>query len=288
MDWNWFFSSLAQSGAALVGIIGAFVISKLINENERYHGIIQRVRELALIRRNLKFELNQCHFEWYNEMKILGSLEFWDVLNRDEYADIEDVNERAEAYLLSVGGLYDHPSNIEIVKKIMSRNEDDFSEYAGMFSPQYGRGLSNNLDAEKYRIESIRYKCTDTISKHRHLKRDIEASQDNQKQLKAIVIILMVGVFLIVCYPLSFLPLETNWNSRLILSYSNTLSHFFSIQGWMLFLLLVIIDSVFYVFIASISKMAKTYKTILKSITENRLNMWGYSEYFEHKPVVKE
>ena len=32
MDWNWFFSSFAQSSAAIVGIFGAFLITKILNK----------------------------------------------------------------------------------------------------------------------------------------------------------------------------------------------------------------------------------------------------------------
>ena len=35
MDWNWFFAAFAQCAAALIAIIGAFVISKLLGENEK-------------------------------------------------------------------------------------------------------------------------------------------------------------------------------------------------------------------------------------------------------------
>ena len=34
-DWNWFFAAFAQSGAALIGIIAAFIISKIIGELEK-------------------------------------------------------------------------------------------------------------------------------------------------------------------------------------------------------------------------------------------------------------
>ncbi|MCH7733340.1 MAG: hypothetical protein IIB44_12675 [Candidatus Marinimicrobia bacterium] len=30
-DWNWFFSALAQSAAAIVGIFAAFIITKIVN-----------------------------------------------------------------------------------------------------------------------------------------------------------------------------------------------------------------------------------------------------------------
>jgi cytosine/uracil/thiamine/allantoin permease len=46
MDWNWFFSSLAQSVAALVGIFAAFVITKIINNQSDFARKATRIREI--------------------------------------------------------------------------------------------------------------------------------------------------------------------------------------------------------------------------------------------------
>ncbi|RWX47315.1 hypothetical protein H206_03730, partial [Candidatus Electrothrix aarhusensis] len=39
VDWNWFFAAFAQCGAALIGIIAAFIISKLLAEDNKYDSI---------------------------------------------------------------------------------------------------------------------------------------------------------------------------------------------------------------------------------------------------------
>jgi len=36
VDWNWFFSALAQSTAAIVGLIGAFVFTKIVNNQAAF------------------------------------------------------------------------------------------------------------------------------------------------------------------------------------------------------------------------------------------------------------
>ncbi|WP_262887779.1 hypothetical protein [Flavobacterium bernardetii] len=40
IDWNWFFSSFCQSAAALIGIIGAFIISRLLGLGEKINATI--------------------------------------------------------------------------------------------------------------------------------------------------------------------------------------------------------------------------------------------------------
>lgn len=37
LDWNWFFSSVAQSAAAMVGVIAAFLIAKVLSNQAAFH-----------------------------------------------------------------------------------------------------------------------------------------------------------------------------------------------------------------------------------------------------------
>ena len=46
IDWNWFFSAFAQSGAAIIGIIGAFVISKIIDESSIKLNVEEKYKNL--------------------------------------------------------------------------------------------------------------------------------------------------------------------------------------------------------------------------------------------------
>lgn len=46
MDWNTFFSTLSQSAAGLISIVAAFVISKLLGENENKRPMIVKYQNL--------------------------------------------------------------------------------------------------------------------------------------------------------------------------------------------------------------------------------------------------
>ena len=48
MDWNWFFSSLAQSTAAIVGLIGAFVFTKMVNSEGASEAATFRLNDLGV------------------------------------------------------------------------------------------------------------------------------------------------------------------------------------------------------------------------------------------------
>jgi len=90
MDWNWFFSSIAQSGAALIGIIGAFLISRVLNEKDVNSTILHEFRDIAFKRTNVVHDIENIPFDWYNRNTILQSKEFWNMLNQLECESNDD------------------------------------------------------------------------------------------------------------------------------------------------------------------------------------------------------
>ena len=75
MDWNWFFSSVAQSVAALVGVIGAFLISRILNNEGAYARNRARTRELLRRSDELTDRVRTRYFHWYNERSLVSSLQ---------------------------------------------------------------------------------------------------------------------------------------------------------------------------------------------------------------------
>jgi hypothetical protein len=68
MDWNWFYSAVAQSSAAIVGIFGAFVFTKIINNQTRFNQRRETLSSLLLEARRLQDEARNRNFEWYNRL----------------------------------------------------------------------------------------------------------------------------------------------------------------------------------------------------------------------------
>lgn len=54
MDWNWFFSSLAQSSAAIVGFFGAFTITKILSNETAFSEKKNRLKELLSVAEKIK------------------------------------------------------------------------------------------------------------------------------------------------------------------------------------------------------------------------------------------
>ncbi len=74
MEWNWFFSSLAQSVAAIVGLFGAFIISSVINNTAAYKRKCSKSRELIAASERLAEQLQCREFDWYNEIRMERAL----------------------------------------------------------------------------------------------------------------------------------------------------------------------------------------------------------------------
>jgi hypothetical protein len=51
MDWNWFFSAVSQSAAAIVGIFAAFIITAIIKNQTEFHRKRDRIQELDIATR---------------------------------------------------------------------------------------------------------------------------------------------------------------------------------------------------------------------------------------------
>lgn len=65
-DWNVFYSSLAQSTAAFVGLLGAFIITKIVNNEQQFNENKILIEDYILTANNLKMRLKDRYFSWYN------------------------------------------------------------------------------------------------------------------------------------------------------------------------------------------------------------------------------
>jgi|SRR5438270_11518246 len=84
VDWNWFFSSLAQSVAALVGIFAAFIITKIINNQGEFQRKNARLKELLSLSAKFRDALSDRSFDWYNERRLEYALERIEWIAPDE------------------------------------------------------------------------------------------------------------------------------------------------------------------------------------------------------------
>lgn len=66
MDWNTFFSALSQSAAAIVGIFGAFLLSKTLNNQSTFIEKRNKIKNILADCQNIDAEAGSLPFERYN------------------------------------------------------------------------------------------------------------------------------------------------------------------------------------------------------------------------------
>lgn len=104
MDWNWFFSSSAQSAAAIVGIFAAFIITKIVNNQSEFSHKNNQINKLISNSIRLEDEANNRYFDWYcertleNEFRSLKRRfeEDGEILSPEQYYDDLDFPEFVE------------------------------------------------------------------------------------------------------------------------------------------------------------------------------------------------
>ena len=83
MDWNWFFSALAQSCAAIVGLMGAFIFTKIVGNQASFRQRRTDYESLEIEAQRLVQELDRRWFEWYNQKTL-----------EDELVDLQEILRR--------------------------------------------------------------------------------------------------------------------------------------------------------------------------------------------------
>lgn len=66
-DWNWFFSSLSQSAAAIVGIFGAFIITKIFSNQTSFLDKNTKIKQLLIQAKKISDNANSYKMAWHNK-----------------------------------------------------------------------------------------------------------------------------------------------------------------------------------------------------------------------------
>jgi hypothetical protein len=84
IDWNWFFSSVAQSAAAIVGIFGAFIVTKILANQSAFSEKSRRSNELIASGQRLAEAAGRLPFAWYHRHTVAEEIEdLQEILEKD-------------------------------------------------------------------------------------------------------------------------------------------------------------------------------------------------------------
>ena len=229
-DWNWFFTSLAQSTAAIVGIFAAFIVTKILTNQSTFAE--RNIQILDLIatgqkiadaskhlpfgsyhRYNIDIELNKLLEE--NDNRSPEAL--YDHLNFSPYIAkshaIQLINTKINEIKLK--------RQLEIEKQAKGEeflhergvDGDDPSEFGCL------KRNSNILQSPYEELKNKRERIDNLYVEAKHHARLVSnfhaivvQNPESSKVITISLILMLVLFFVGVIYPLSFMPLPMNWN----------------------------------------------------------------------------
>jgi len=217
MDWNWFFSSLAQSVAALVGVLGAFLISRLLNNEAAFDQDRERTGELLRGCEALRDRIQACDFAWYNRHTLSDGLDDVRYALRDN-----DEPEPAEDYYRRLGFSAYLPRNAvlsaisETVKEELEERGRQAREAAFQrnlvpsfvlpSNPAFSVAARQNLQRERDSIADAVIAIKSQIREvQAHLRR-VQGHPQQSILIRAVLAAMLLMFWGGVMYPLSLLP----------------------------------------------------------------------------------
>lgn len=301
MDWNWFFSSLSQSAAAIVGIFGAFIITKILSNQAAFSTKENRIKDLLAGGEKVKDGAESLYFEWYNEQK-----------NEAEFRKIDKILEENPEYdankLYGLLGFSLYVSKNEVVKVIEKKRitwiarrkreqEAKDREYENIVNRGGGfRGVGVpgttfpvNIPVQIYnpelfkQIVEVHESIDEAILDAKHHIRLVsdfletargnpESSMHISYALVLVTVLFYVGVI----YPLSFMPMPQN--ATIILSFEVFWPLLFSLKGLLLAAVSLVFTSALAMFFMMNLRMKYPQDDLNK--LEALTQLGAYSEYF--------
>ena len=223
MDWNWLFSAIAQSTAAIAGIFGAFIVTKILNSQSQYSIHTSKLNEAIFQSESLGASSELAHIHWLTKEidsgtfnKLRGEL--------DKATEISQLKTTEEYYSnLEFSGF---TKKSDLIKGIEQLTEEKKKTYGKEGVDAYlSRGArtvgseywpERNRKAESIRryILDIQHQIKINRALHQQLIKHPESSTLVSYSIVSILILFYVGVI----YPLSFMPLPIDATFNLSIS----------------------------------------------------------------------
>ncbi|MDQ7003513.1 MAG: hypothetical protein Q9N67_00740 [Ghiorsea sp.] len=251
MDWNWFFSSLSQSAAAIVGIFGAFIITKILSNQVSYSEKVNKCRDTLTKCRRVKDSASDLYFNWYNkhtnkrqyerlndffeDENYLPPEHYYDKLDFSIFSPRESVIEEIKSSIIN------HQEQMKIKSEEFRKraaNHQRLNKGSAFFEVTQPRMPSishfnvemvSKLQKEREAIDSV---IRDTRH-HMRLASDmldsVKGNPESSPQITYALVLVTLLFFIGVIYPLSFLPADPKGNFNL--SFSAFLPLLFTVKG---------------------------------------------------------
>ncbi|MBV2195375.1 MAG: hypothetical protein KUL78_02570 [Flavobacterium sp.] len=287
IDWNWFFAAFAQCAAALIAIIGAFIISKLLGEAEKEEVHSSKIDQLVIQYNGLLKRISVRYFDWYDKRNIDYSSALEKSIKSGDFQGLNDEEKLIKLFEIEPD-LFGTPSCLEELDKKIVELTPNTTQLGNRFSIVNSPmslnippvGLWDKLSKEREAINQLKIESETLIERFDKARNDISITQNNLTPIKITIYILGIGLLLTIIYPLHFMPIGVNQSPTLGFSFDLIISNIFSIKGLLLFLLTIVIEGIFGYFLWLIKSLEKKYATTTSRLDEKYFNILSYSQYF--------
>lgn len=207
-DYNWFFTTIAQSAAAIVGFFGAFIITKIINIEIEFSNLKRRYNDIISDIIKQKSNFSNRYFEWYNRRIREDEFESENFSNLVSEIGKSNLTDENLEYIIffSKFSIFDDYDKLKIlIKEEIGKSINKTSAF--------GRSLINPQPVTEKR-DYINIEISSTlqlIEKIKSLISEIESFPSSKTiilfSLISIVLMFIIGII----YPLSFLPTNNSF-----------------------------------------------------------------------------
>lgn len=287
IDWNWFFSAFAQCGAALIGIISAFIISKLLGENDKYEQLSNTLENLKIKREYFLDKISVYRFNWHDHQNIRYGYSLGKAIENGEFENLTD-NEMLEKLFILDPSLFRTNNCLKYLEERIIESSPSYAPIGPNLSikmPNIGSipppGIWDKVAEERDKIINIKIDCESLIKEIKSTLNSLLKTKLNLKPIKFTILFLSFGFIVTVIYPLHFMPLAANSIPEIGFSIQAFLSNLMSIRGVLLLCMFLTIESIFIYFLILIKNLETKYIESIKSIDESWLNIREYSEHFD-------
>lgn len=300
-DWNWFFSSVAQSAAAIVGIFGAFIVTKILANQSAYAEKNRRIQELITLGEKLVDATNRLAFEWYHKHDSASEIEdLEELLEKDETEDPESLYEklRFSPYIAKADAL-------QTISRVKSNREERLQRereesrrqmeqarklgIGSAFAMPARANLISGLNSSRHiqpQLTKEREEIDEMYTEVKHHARVVSdfhslvvSHPESSALITASLVLILTLFFAGVIYPLSFMPLPTDWKPSL--SFSEIPNFIFSLRGALLAVVSILFSTMLAMFFVLNIRMR--YPQALLEQLEEYKHLSKYSKYFANR-----
>lgn len=280
MDWNWFFSSVAQSAAAIVAIFGGFIVTKIINNQTEFQRKYGEVKECIRSCLRLVDQGETVGFPFVTNLSRqdgLHSIEMR-IYKDNPVLDAEDY------YRTTDFSLYvDRKEIINAINELIENFHKNPNKPLTRVRVMNGEAAATKFYTDKRNAEESINKYIIDVNSQSLLARTLATEITINPYSSVLVAMVIIGIIFLfyagVIYPLSFMPMSLNQEPSLSLSaFWDVL---FSLRGLMISLISAIFTLIMLAFLVLNQKLKFNDEDIKK------LNHYSdpskYSIYFDRE-----